>query len=357
MSTFFSRLRDIGEEELKNAFAELLGTPIAGFDALNSGRNSRVYRIRDVKDDLYAGKVYYSHTHDIRDRLATEYLAISFLRENGIDAVPRPVAADRKKGIALFEYIEGEKIPPYGVSRGDLLNAVLFLIRLKNSRTAPGASSLLPASEACFSICSLFKNLDWRLSRLRAVESNGTTYCAMKEFLENDLIPALVNIERWARLRVSSRGLSCEVDLPLEERTLSPSDFGFHNALRTESGRLVWFDFEYFGWDDPTKMTADFLLHPAMELSRKSGTEFLAGILTGFHEIRDFRWRLETLYPLYGLKWCFILLNEFVPSDFERRDFSFASGMVKDDIQMRQLDKAKAMLERILLEYEDFPYC
>ena len=49
---------------------------------------------------------------------------------------------------------------------------------------------------------------------------------------------------------------------PQRLRVLSPSDFGFHNALRRPDGTIVFVDFEYFGWDDPAKMMADAMLHP-----------------------------------------------------------------------------------------------
>ena len=50
-------------------------------------------------------------------------------------------------------------------------------------------------------------------------------------------------------------------------QVLSPSDFGFHNAILKESGDLVFLDFEYFGRDDPVKLMADFIWHPGMKLS------------------------------------------------------------------------------------------
>ena len=53
--------------------------------------------------------------------------------------------------------------------------------------------------------------------------------------------------------------MSFERDIDSAERTLSPSDFGFHNALKRSDGRIVFLDFEYFGWDDPAKMTAEEL--------------------------------------------------------------------------------------------------
>ena len=52
------------------------------------------------------------------------------------------------------------------------------------------------------------------------------------------------------------------------DRVVSPSDFGFHNALRTEDGRLAFLDFEYAGWDDPAKLVCDFELQPAVPAPR-----------------------------------------------------------------------------------------
>ena len=57
-------------------------------------------------------------------------------------------------------------------------------------------------------------------------------------------------------------------------RSLSPSDFGFHNALLEADGRLTFVDFEYFGWDDPVKIVADVMLHPGMGLSADHGRRF-----------------------------------------------------------------------------------
>ena len=46
---------------------------------------------------------------------------------------------------------------------------------------------------------------------------------------------------------------------------LSPSDFGFHNTIKSK--KLYFIDFEYFGLDDPVKLVIDFILHPGMKLN------------------------------------------------------------------------------------------
>jgi hypothetical protein len=66
--------------------------------------------------------------------------------------------------------------------------------------------------------------------------------------------------------------------------------------------------------------------------------------------------RLESLYPLFGLKWCMIMLNEFIPRDLERREFAARANVDGAAAQARQLGKARAMLQRIMSEFERFPY-
>ena len=46
---------------------------------------------------------------------------------------------------------------------------------------------------------------------------------------------------------------------------LSPSDIGFHNTLKCRN-KIFFIDFEYFGLDDPIKITSDFIIHPGNNL-------------------------------------------------------------------------------------------
>jgi thiamine kinase-like enzyme len=133
---------------------------------------------------------------------------------------------------------------------------------------------------------------------------------------------------------------------------LSPSDFGFHNSLRRGDGRLVFLDFEYFGWDDPAKTVSDFLLHPAMELSPALRERFLTGALKAFGD-PGLGARVRAVYPLFGLKWCAILLNEFTLEHMERR--CFADGAPGAWSGPEQLEKARRMLAGVMHDYPHFP--
>jgi len=64
--------------------------------------------------------------------------------------------------------------------------------------------------------------------------------------------------------------------------------------------------------------------------------------------------RLRIVYPLYVLKWCTILLNEFLPERLARRKFSFQNGVDERALKHEQLEKARRMLNRI--EDGEFEY-
>ena len=88
----------------------------------------------------------------------------------------------------------------------------------------------------------------------------------LAQFLQQEFIPFRKTAEEWCRDFCHSHGFDPSNEIPTNARTLSPSDFGFHNTLRRPDGELAFLDFEYFGWDDPAKTITDFLLHPGMQL-------------------------------------------------------------------------------------------
>jgi len=127
------------------------------------------------------------------------------------------------------------------------------------------------------------------------------------------------------------------------QRCLSPSDFGFHNALRAEDGRLRFFDFEYAGWDDPAKLACDFFCQPQVPVAFGHRENFLNQLAHALELDSAFFDRVRWLAPGYQVKWCCIMLNDFIVSDRARRDF--AKGTADGDQRRRiQLEKARRSL-------------
>jgi hypothetical protein len=100
---------------------------------------------------------------------------------------------------------------------------------------------------------------------------------------------------------------------------LSSSDFGFHNCLKGNDASLTFLDFDYFGWDDPVKLTADFIWHPALNLNTELKEKWQEAMLGIFSDDLHFENRLNAAMPLYGLRWAMIVLNEFLPEFAKRR--------------------------------------
>ena len=109
----------------------------------------------------------------------------------------------------------------------------------------------------------------------------------------------------------------------------------------TPKGRDGFSDFEYFGWDDPAKLVSDFLWHPAMNVPEDLKMYFVRRMGTIFGKDPDFKARLKGVFPLFGLKWCLIFLNEFIPTDTKRRDFARSQTKDKSAVRLEQLAKAK----------------
>jgi len=347
---------DIQTSKMKSVLSQLLGRNVTSMNRIGGGRNSRVYRLICENSSQYVAKLYFCQKFSQRDRSEVEFSSLQFLWENGVRYIPQPIAADRSHGYAIFEYVEGKKIPSEEVTDFDIDYAVQFLARLKKLKNRNGSRFLPPASEACFSVQAIVNNIEQRLNRLVALRDSEPQYHALREFLTNDFMPSFDKITKWCKSSLIQSGIPFVSELDYKERTLSPSDFGFHNALRCRDSQLVFLDFEYFGWDDPAKMISDFLLHPAMELSESLKWRFVANILSRFEDDKHLARRVEIVYPLFGLKWCLIFLNEFLPEDLLRRDFASEIAINKRNLQAQQLKKARYMLQKIRRDYEPFPY-
>ena len=338
----------------RSTFAELLQKPVRSVARIGKGRNSRVYRVNCTDGVSFAAKCYLQRTVDGLDRLDVEFPSLRFLWEQGLRCVPRPVAVDHDSLIAAYEYVDGVAIDMRAVSDSDVAQVVSFSGRLKKLAASDVADHLPRASEACFSFRALDENLQKRLDLLKAVRGDDPSYASLHRFLAEDLGPALVETVERTKGRIGDGNWN--VELPRSARTLSPSDFGFHNALRRPDGSIVFLDFEYFGQDDPAKMIADFILHPAMDLTESVKARYVEKMLACLGGDRELPVRLANLYPLFGLKWCLILLNEFVPIFRVRREFAADADADRVKVRVRQLERSQGMLAKSMSECDRLSY-
>ncbi len=355
MNTSLADNSQLSEEQVIKAAQEGLGQKVLAVSKIGKGRNSKVYQIT-CPDGQYAAKFYFQHASDTRDRMGTEYGSFSFLWEQGLRVVPRPVALIKSQGCAFYEFICGSSMAG-DKTKADVDAAADFLETLARLSAKAQSGEFAAASAACFSFNDCVQNIQGRLDRIQIQQGAGE-YDLLHRYLREEFIPLFKTVSAWSLAHLQEQGITGDQIIPRTYQTLSPSDFGFHNALRQSEGRIVFLDFEYFGWDDPAKMTADFLWHPnpAMNLKEDLKNHFVRRMAAIFGKDPHFKTRLQWLYPVFGLMWSLICLNEFITVDAQRRGFAQPQVKNSSAVRLQQLDEAKRVSDKIKRSYLDFPY-
>jgi len=296
---------------------------------LGGGRNSRVLLL-ESPDQSMVLKSYPQFGYDQRDRLGTEVNVLAFLHRHGVRQVPEPLFCCKEMNWAAFTLLQGESIA--AITPTLLEGVAQFLGRLKTAVDSSTEAEALPlASEACFSAEALQLMLAGRLSRLEAMRGRGsvqdTAYAWCSRWLADDQLRLMQQLES------QPRGVAIKTEIPRQERILSPSDVGIHNMLQMENG-LGFLDFEYAGWDDPAKFTADWILQPDNPLRLDQALQLVAAVR---QQIGEGSWqeRLTIVLEYNRLKWCAIMLNMFIREQEESAE----------DELSRQLERTQAYFE------------
>jgi len=302
------------------------------------GGNSKVYQISDGENKKYALKIYPDLSIDSRPRLKTESSAIKLLWSNNLP-VPKLICSDLNLNWGIYEWLEGEEneVPDLNF----IYQSVSFIKELNKHAKNNFYSHLFPhASEACLSGKDLSMQIYKRLQSLKCVGNKD-----LDEFLDKCFIP---KCEYFISRAKSLLGDGFAKTLDKQFQILSPSDFGLHNSVKSKNQQYYFYDFEYFGLDDPVKLVSDYLWHPGMTLDNEKKLKWLELTEELFSEDPQYIDRFSAFNPIFGLRWCLIMLNEFLPNRLSLREHS---GRMKDaDVAMvlhNQMNKAKNILQEI----------
>ncbi len=304
--------------------------PPTSCSPLPGGRNNFVWVVKSHSQQFLLKRYFWSE-QDPRDRMGQEWAFLDYLRHIGCGQVPEPLAKDSANRCALMEFIEGKPIGIQDVTPADVEAAAGFFAKINQNKS--GAINLQPVSEACFTLGEHLATVADRMRRLRTIEASDPASVSAREMVSATLEPL------WHALETSicsQEEIHLAEVLPLGQRCLSPSDFGFHNALRQNDGSLRFLDFEYAGWDDPAKTIIDFCNQPDGLLPRALGDIFRKRAIGTDPDLAA---RIRLLEPLYQLKWACICLNSFLPG----RTFA---GALPGRSPSDQLRRAATMADR-----------
>jgi thiamine kinase-like enzyme len=345
-------------EKINSLLEENLGCQLIDSERIGGGKNNQILKLTCDNGMKYVAKCYLGNQLDKRDRIGVEFQSSRFMWSNDIKDIPRAYFFDRKQSIAVYEYIDGTCFLPEQINEHDIDAAVNFLGKLEKLKNTKQSIKIPNASEAFFSVNDIIENIKFRKAKLDTLKPDNQISHKLQSFLENDFSPFFVDLVNWSRNKLNKEGLTINDELIYKEKTLSPSDFGFHNAIKKDDDQIVFLDFEYFGWDDPAKMVSDFLLHPnpLMQITNPLRNYFLNKIIKEFENYPKLMQRVKILHPFFGLKWCLIILNEFVPEFLSRREFADNGNLSRELRQMEQLTKSKTLLEMLRIHYKEFTY-
>jgi hypothetical protein len=290
--------------------------------------------------------VYFQHPNDPRDRLGAEFSFLRFAWDAGVRCVPQPFACDRHRGLGLYQFIEGRPIAPTSLGPSHVAQAIEFFHELNRHKSDTSAGTLREGSEACFTLAQHLHCVERRMTRIDQIDRStptGQEAAALADGLLRDT---------WERIRQGVMASASEMILPLDQpipagdRCLSPSDFGFHNALEL-AGRLTFLDFEYAGWDDPAKTVCDFFCQPAVPVSESYFGQVARAFTNELSDPPMHLHRIVLLLPVYRVKWCCIMRNDFLPVGSERRAFA-KDAEHQEQRRREQLEKVRASLDKIM---------
>lgn len=330
------------ETDLKQIAKRLIGVegnvsiePIAG------GGNNKIYLVT-AGGGKYILKHYFRHKDDRRSRLESEFLFTSFAWNHEIRHVAEPVAHDKASSVGIYKFVEGGKFKPGDLGEEEIGQALSFFKELNRYRS--DAVGLPNASEACFSIEDHVRLVDYRVDRLKAIEIIGDIDREALNFVNNELAGRWQIVRKEILSRADHNKISITERISSEDTVISPSDFGFHNAIIGSDGVIRFIDFEYAGWDDPAKTVGDFFSQVAVPVPMTYFEKFVETVSSCVYNAEKTGFRIRLLLPLYRIKWCCIVLNHFLPVDRERKYFADEDAMGK---KYGQLAKARTLLNSL----------
>lgn len=279
-----------------------LGAKIASSTNLHGGRNSTVSKIELQNGDIFVIKKY-KENHPQRYRRERSFLHL--LNAKLLSAkVPKLLASSEKDHANAISFLTAQTVEK--PSEAHWCQCLKFVEDLQQIKESEEAKALPPASEATTSLqtglgfTSRRRNLRLQWAKQQPTDNRVASW------IESSLEVAFQTLAKNTICHPAFK-----FTLRQEEMIISPSDYGLHNSLVDSDGQLVFFDFEYSGWDDPAKAWSDFFLQPhfpAPDSLRKQA--LTAWTLTlDSQAIQRLSDRLPYVYACCCLNWIYIILN------------------------------------------------
>lgn len=313
---------------------------------LQGGINNRVYRCGEDGRHQWVIKGYAPLDPGARDRMQAEVDFLRFAEKAAPGFTPGLIQVDVERRCVVLEYLEGkpfsEGVPP---PKRSVDEAVEFFRQLNAEPLQAHESIHLDAAEGFLSMNEHLGNVRERLQSLNCLHLDPELRPQAQTLLQH-LKRELAHSEERISKMISQGVVSDTIDLG--ERCVSPSDFGFHNAILTTSGTR-FIDFEFAGWDDPAKALVDFIHQPRVPVPGQNSP--LSNAIN-LEQRSNLLLRYDALKPVLRIKWVCIILAVLRP---ERLDEISLLTLETNKMKLasERLRSAQIYLNRISMPLSD----
>jgi len=326
-------------KKIKKFITKLNLISIDPISIIKSGKNSKIYKINTGKKIIIL-KSYYGKNNT---RIKKEFEFYQYLNQENIKNVITPIAFDFRNNFAAFPFIEGNKIKI--IKKNHIVQFANFINKINQKNKYPKKLGL--ATEGIMNRKNYIEICKKRINKLQLVDKKGLIKKDFHLFLTTKIIPKF----NFFKKKINDRKILNHTKYKLykKDMIISPSDFGFNNAI-VSGKKIFFFDFEYSGYDDSVKLICDFYCQPNQKVSPKLKEIFKVKIIKNYKNYKELDYLISELLPINYIKWCCIILNEFLPSKLNTR--KHAGQLNKNSLQV-QLTKAKNYFNQNLEEYQN----
>lgn len=290
---------------------ELLG-PSSVITKLRGGINNQVYACSKAGHSFVI-KGYPANSLSKHDRMRAEIDFLRLSQRLAPNYVPKLIAQDAVRRAIVLEQIDGT---PYKevekLTDSDINSAISFIHALNQKILKADDCEIQQAADGFMRITEHIDNVQNRIDVLE------TNHLPKQCILFADEILDKLN-SHWLKVKEKTEQTLVRGELTdiLEERYqwYSPSDFGFHNAIKTPAG-VKFIDFEFAGCDDPAKTVSDFFLQPRIPVSPQYITKMIVAFNDRINK-NDLLKRTCILSGVLKIKWASIILAILNPKRFD----------------------------------------
>ena len=186
------------------------------------------------------------------------------------------------------------------------------------------------------------KNLDYKIYAKERLKSYKDLYNQVQLRLANiqKINVSKIYVKKFNEIKLFLKNIIDECPknekLKLLKKIVSQSDIGFHNCALYDK-KIIFFDFEYAGLDNPIKLICDVYYQPEKRIEKKIMINFIKNFQ------KKFKFRLpDNFYifeKLYRAKMMLIILNIFLKSSKKFKIKSSSKSNFKK-LQLERLNKA-----------------